>query len=348
MCRRQAIAPGDILDNFYIQRAMFHFFSLNAYLRQTFGERVQKVPLDAGFDCPNRDGTISRKGCIFCNPAGSGSGMLKEGKEIKEQWDHWSEFQKKRYGAHLFIGYLQSYSNTHGPVEKLEGVLSQLKGLSGLTALSIGTRPDCLDSEKLRLLAAQKQKLGISEIFLELGLQTANDSTLAHINRGHTRADFQQAVHRAADLDLNVVAHVIAGLPTPGGREGLHDLLNTIDCINALPVRGIKFHNLYVCRGTALSREWENNAYAPMTQDQYCHWLGEALLRLSPNTVVHRLNGDPAPGELLAPDWAGRKRELHNAIRTHFEQKNIWQGKQNGAENGPPPHFAPDYGKVLT
>lgn len=322
---------------------MFRYFSLNAALRQKFGERVQKIPLDAGFDCPNRDGTLSREGCVFCNPSGSGSGMLKQGKDLASQWAHWAEFQKKRYGAGKFIGYLQSYSNTYGPIERVSATLSQLEGLPGLAALSIGTRPDCLDSAKLELLASQKHKLGLGEVFLELGLQTAHDDTLAHINRGHSVADFEHMVRAATDLGLNVVAHVIAGLPGPAAREGLPELLETVKCVNALPVRGIKFHNLYVCKGTRLARIWKEERYKPISREEYCHWLGEALMHLSPDIVVHRLNGDPARGELLAPEWAGLKREVHNAIQNHLEEKDIWQGKQNGAAQGPPAHFAPDF-----
>mgnify|MGYP000138552914 CR=1 FL=1 len=322
---------------------MFRYFSLNASLRQTYGERVQKIPLDAGFDCPNRDGAISREGCIFCNPSGSGSGMLKEGKDLLSQWTHWTEFQKRRYGARLFIGYLQSYSNTYGPIEKIAHTLSRLENLPGLAALSIGTRPDCLDDAKLRLLAAQKEKLNLNEIYLELGLQTAHDETLTHINRGHSVTDFKDMACRAADLGLNVVAHVIAGLPTPSGREGLAELLETVDFLNALPVRGIKFHNLYVCKGTRLAKLWKEGGYTPITLEEYCLWLGEALMHLSPAVVVHRLNGDPAPDELLAPEWAGAKRDVHNAIRTHLEKNHIWQGKKHEAVDGPPVHFAPDH-----
>ncbi|WP_147819801.1 TIGR01212 family radical SAM protein [Salidesulfovibrio onnuriiensis] len=322
---------------------MYRYFSLNAALRQRFGERVQKIPLDAGFDCPNRDGTLSREGCIFCNPSGSGSGMLRQGSDLRAQWAHWAGQQAKRYKAHLFIGYLQSYTNTYGPLERIADTLSQLENLPGLAALSIGTRPDCLDSAKLELIASQKEKLDLDEIFLELGLQTAHDDTLRHINRGHGVADFERAARQASDLGLNVVAHVIAGLPSPAGREGQKELLETVEFVNALPVRGIKFHNLYVCKGTRLAKLWKDGGYAPLTRDEYCQWLGEALMLLSPATVVHRLNGDPAQGELLTPDWAGEKREVHNALRSHLEQHDIWQGKRNGAPDGPPPHFSPDF-----
>ncbi|WP_243925131.1 TIGR01212 family radical SAM protein [Pseudodesulfovibrio sp. S3-i] len=313
-------------------------------MRQRFGRRVQKIPLDAGFSCPNRDGTLSRHGCVFCNPMGSGSGFLEKGLSIAEQWDFWRDIHVKKHGLSLFTAYLQSYSNTFGPVEKLADALAGLDGLPGLTCLALGTRPDCLDAAKLDLLAAQKERLGLGEIFLELGLQSSNDATLIHINRGHDSAAFAEAAGAAAERGLTVVAHVMAGLPAPDGREGLEELLTTVDFVNALPVRGIKFHNLFVCRGTQLSRWFEEGRYTPPTQDEYLSWLGEAVMRLDPKTVIHRLNGNPAQGELVAPEWAGNMRRLHNAVRDHFEQNNLWQGKRNRAELGPPAWFEAGFG----
>jgi len=315
-------------------------FALSAHLLRRFGEPVRKIPLDAGFSCPNRDGKISRAGCIFCNPDGSGSGMLRRGLSLAEQWAFWRDIHRKKHGARLFTAYLQSFSNTHGPIEKLADALDRLAGLPGLAGLSIGTRPDCLDEAKLDLLAARRDALGLSELFLELGLQSASDATLARINRGHTAADFAAATRAAADRGLTVVAHVMAGLPTPSGREGKAELLATIDLVNALPVGGVKLHNTYVCRDTGLARLFERGEYAPLSLDEYLDQLSAALMRLSPRVVVHRLNANPATGELIAPDWAGNMRRLHNRIRDHLEAHDVWQGKENGAEDGPPEWFS--------
>lgn len=318
-------------------------FALSAYTRQRYGQRVQKIPLDAGFSCPNRDGTLSHSGCLFCNPKGAGSGLGIRGLSIAEQWDFWRDIHVKNHNLTKFTAYLQSYSNTHGPIEKLAGTLSALKGLPGLTSLSLGTRPDCLDSAKLDLLAAQQGELSLSEIFLELGLQSACDETLAHINRGHDARAFAEAVHEASDRGLKVVAHVIAGLPTPFGREGRAELLATVDFLNRLPIHGIKFHNLYVCRDTGLARLYEKGEYSPLTLTEYTDLLSSALMRLSPRIVVHRLNGNPANGELVAPEWAGNMRRLHNRIREYLEERDIWQGKENGAESGIPAWFSSEY-----
>ena len=321
-------------------------YALSAYTRQRFGERVQKIPLDAGFTCPNRDGTLSRAGCVFCNPRGSGSGLLRSGLSLANQWAFWRDIHSQKHHLRLFAAYLQSYSNTHGPIEKLAAVLEQLHGLPGLAALAIGTRPDCLDPAKLDLLAAQRERLGLTDVFLELGLQSASDATLAHINRGHTVADFTAAARQAADRGLLVVAHVMAGLPAPAGpahpdaRETLDDLLRTINLLNTLPVHGVKFHNTFVCRDTPLARLHEQGRFVPLDLDGYLAQLAAALMRLKPTTVVHRLNANPASGELIAPDWAGNMRRLHNRVRDFLEANDVWQGKENGAETGIPEWFS--------
>lgn len=286
---------------------------------------------------------MSRTGCIFCNPKGSGSGFESRGLSIPEQWKFWRDLHRERHGLELFTAYLQSYSNTHGPIEKLAGTLEQLKNLPGLTTLSLGTRPDCLDGEKLDLLAVQGEALDLAEITLELGLQSSCDETLAYINRGHNARAFAEATKAAADRGIKVVAHVIAGLPTPHGREGRAELLATVNFINRLPIHGIKFHNLYVCNGTELGKLHERGQYEPMSQLEYLSQLSDALMRLKPNIVVHRLNGNPSKGDLITPAWAGNMRALHNAVRNHLDANDVWQGKQNGAESAPMSWNSPDY-----
>lgn len=322
---------------------MPRYFALSSYTRQIHGKRVQKIPLDVGFSCPNRDGTISTAGCIFCNPKGSGSGFQKQGLSVAEQWAFWRDIHTQRHKLELFTAYLQSYSNTHGPIEKLRETLEAIKGLPGLTNLSLGTRPDCLDDAKLNLLAEQKKILGLTDITLELGLQSACNETLAYINRGHDACSFEEATRAAAERGIHVVAHIIAGLPTPTGREGMDELLASVDFVNGLPIHGVKFHNLYVCRGTGVAKLYETGKYTPMLQIEYLDQLSEALMHLKPTTVIHRLNGNPGKGELIAPDWAANMRGLHNAVRTWFEEHDVWQGKKNGAEYGIPPWFDSSY-----
>lgn len=327
----------------FSKKIMFRYYALSARTRQIYGQRVQKIPLDAGFSCPNRDGTLSAEGCIFCNPKGSGSGHRERGMTLAEQWTFWRDIHTAKHGLQRFTAYLQSFSNTYGPLDKLADTLTRIKGLPGLTNLSIGTRPDCLDEAKLDLLASQRDELGVDEVFLELGLQSANDATLTAINRGHDVASFSQAAIAAAQRGLTVVAHVMAGLPTPSGREEKDELVTTVELINSLPVSGVKFHNVYVCRNTRLARLFEAGDYTPLTLDEFLDQLSAALMHLSPTTVIHRLNGNPASGELLAPAWAGNMRALHNAVRDHLDAHDIWQGKLNGAETGPPDWFSPEF-----
>lgn len=319
---------------------MNRYFSLNAHLRRLFGKRVQKIPMDAGFSCPNRDGAISKNGCAFCNPSGSGSG-LGDSMSLAAQWEHWRERLGRKYKADLFLAYLQSYTNTYGPPKRIARVLEALRGLPALGGVCIGTRPDCLDAPKAELLASLKERPEVRTVMVELGLQSARDDTLSHINRGHTASDFETACRLASAHGLDVVAHVVAGLPHPEGRETADDLVDTVRFVASLPVSGIKFHNLYVCRDTLVGRWWREGRFTPMPLEEYLDGMARSLEILPPEMVVHRLHGDPAGDELLAPDWAGDRNRLLNAVRAHLERFDTWQGKRNGAESGPPSFWHP-------
>jgi uncharacterized protein len=302
---------------------MDRYLSLSSYFRDRFGGRVQKIPLDAGFTCPNRDGTLSRLGCVFCNPKGSGSGLGKEGLSLAAQWEYWQERFSPKHKAGRFIAYLQSFSNTHGPVEKLARTLDEIAPLPGLAGLAVGTRPDCLDGEKLALLAAFPS----DEIWLELGLQSAADPTLERINRGHNSEAFAQTCRMASQAKLKICAHIIAGLP---GETPAH-FLHTIDFLNDLPISGIKLHNLYVCRDTPLADDWKQGNYRPLERDEYLYsWLIPALKLLRPDIVIQRLTGDPgpSPGELLAPPWCLDKAVFLNELHAVLKAEDVRQGSE--------------------
>lgn len=296
---------------------------LAGVLRRRFGRPLRKVPLDAGFSCPNRDGTLSRAGCAFCNPRGSGTGLFAQGLALARQWDRLRGPSPKHPG----LAYLQAFSNTHGPAERLAAVLDEIAALPGVAGLCLGTRPDCLDREKLELLAAFRERLRSSELpepelWLEMGLQTCHDQTLARVNRGHDAACFAQATKAAADLGIPVCAHLVLGLP----GEGLPHFLQTVDFVNALPLAGVKLHNLYVAEGTALAALWRAGQLPLPTREEYLEWLCALLPRLRPDLVIHRLAADPAPGELLAPDWAGDKRTTLDMLERMLEERDIRQG----------------------
>lgn len=310
---------------------MFRHYSLSTYFRRRFGGRIRKVPLDAGASCPNRDGTLSRKGCSFCNELGSGTGAFGLGVDLEGQWA--ALRAKARDPRGPFMAYLQSFTNTHCTPDRLRDMVGRLCALPDLAGVAIGTRPDCLDTEKLDILAAAP----VDELWLDLGLQSADDAVLERANRGHAAADFACAVEQAADRGIKVCGHLVAGMP----GEAPDGFLRSVDFMSALPVAGIKLHNLFVSQGAPLAAEYLAGNYTPLRRGEYVGMLEEALPRLRPDIVVHRLASDPRPGELLAPDWAARKIEVLNALTKTMNESDTWQGKKNGAPDTIPHWFDP-------
>lgn len=296
---------------------------LSDYFRHHYGERVQKIPLDAGFSCPNRDGSLSASGCIFCNSLGSGTGLGLRGLDIAAQWERRCA-RPRDSGLRLFIAYLQSFSNTYGPIEKLESVLEELRPLPGIMGVAVGTRPDCVDRPKLELVRRVGREQGWSECWMEYGVQSRNDATLARIRRGHGIACAEEAIRLTAGLGLKVCIHLIAGLP----GEDENDFAESVRWASGLPVNGIKFHCLYVCRETPLAAMFERGEYMPWTLDRYVRAMIGALPLLRPDIVVQRITGQPAPGELLAPDWAARVLDVSNRIQTGLARLDSWQGRE--------------------
>ncbi len=333
---------------------MDRYYRLSTYWRHTYGARIQKIPLDAGFTCPNRDGTLSNTGCVFCNANGSGTGLGHKGLSLPEQWAYWQEFYAPRHKSGLYIAYLQAFSNTYGPPEKLEKVFSCLEGLPGLVGMSIGTRPDCVDAARLDCIARvfDRIRAGIAardpahagtrhsgqsaQVWLELGLQSSNDATLRRINRGHDFAAFARAVYMARERGFEVCAHLMAGLP----GETADDFLRTAADVAALPVTGIKLHGLYVADRTEMARQWRQGMYTPMEREAYAEAVVRALPLFSANVVIHRLTGDAAGDELLSPAWCADKRSVIARIHELLQQHDVWQGQAFDASGGIPLHFS--------
>jgi len=296
---------------------------LNSYLRQRFGERVQKITLDAGLTCPNRDGRVGQGGCLYCNPRGSGTGAWSRGLSISQQLQEGRTRLGQRYGARKFIAYFQSFTNTYAPLEDLRVLYREALAGPGVVGLSIGTRPDCLSDAVLDLLAdLTKDYL----VWLELGLQSAQDATLARINRGHDVACFTEAVTRAAARGLETVAHVILGLP----GEGPADMAVTASYLAGLPLQGVKLHLLYVTRDSALASLYWSGDYRCLTELEYVAAVADFLELLPPEMVIHRLTGDPHPGELLAPEWCLDKSRVLNLIKDEFGRRGSRQGFKVG------------------
>jgi radical SAM protein (TIGR01212 family) len=292
---------------------------LNSHLKERFGARVQKVTLDAGLTCPNRDGSVGVGGCLYCNARGSGTGAANRGLGITGQLEEGMHRMARRYGANRFIAYFQSFSNTYAPVEKLRALYHEALAFPEVVGLSIGTRPDCLTPSILDLLAdIARDRL----LWLELGLQSAHDETLKLINRGHDVACFTRAVSDAAGRGLEVVAHVILGLPGEGPRE----MAATARYLGALPLQGVKIHLLYVVQGSALEDLYRSGSYRPLEEGEYVNLVADFLELLPPHLVIHRLTGDPHPEELVAPAWCREKSRVLTAIKDELARRGSRQG----------------------
>ena len=293
----------------------------NTYLREQFGERVQRISLDAGLGCPNRDGTVSTGGCIYCDGRGSGTGALTEGREsISRQISKAEAFIRKRYKARKFIAYFQSFTNTYAPVSQLKRLYDEALNHPRMVGLSVGTRPDCVDEEILEMIAGYRKEY---LVWMEYGLQSAHDETLHAINRGHSVACFEQAAHLTHDLGIDICAHVILGLP----GEDRPMMLETARFIANLPVHGVKIHSLYVIRGTPLGERYKTGEFRCLDRDEYADLVVDFLELLPPDVVIQRLTGDPGRSDLLAPDWTIRKMENLKCIQDTFKRRQTWQGR---------------------
>lgn len=300
---------------------MKRYRDFNTYLKDIFGERVQKIPLDAGLNCPNRDGTISDRGCVYCNRLGSGTGaLLDHGLSIDEQIEKAKRFVGKRYGARKFIAYFQSFTNTYGPLAQLKALYKQALGHTNMVGLSVGTRPDCVNREVFALLSSYKEGY---LVWVELGLQSAHDETLKRINRGHDVACFEQSVLMASGFGLEVCAHVILGLP----GEDREMMLETARFLSRLPVHGVKIHLLYVVEGTELARLYEAGEFSCLERDAYVETVVDFLELLPPEMIIQRLTGDPVRTELVAPLWANEKSKNLLLIQEALERRDTWQGR---------------------
>jgi len=300
------------------------------YFKRRLGVRLQKISLDRpGASCPNRDAATGRNGCVFCNPYGAGSGLAEAAPDLLLQWEHWRAHYAAK--ARLFMAYFQSFTNTRGTVEDVRVLLALAEKLPAIAGIAIGTRPDCVDEAKLDAIAA----CGLPEVWLELGLQSANEATLIRIRRGHDVATAERAVRLAAERGIKVCGHLMAGLP----GETAEDFLDSIRWAAALPLAGIKLHNVYVARDTPLERDYLAGMYLPSGQEEYVALAAEALTLLPARVVIQRLLSDPAPDELVAPAWARLKSRTHDAIRARLAARQEWQGCRNDARDGVPEWF---------
>lgn len=296
------------------------YYDLNTYFRSLFGCRVHKITLDAGFSCPNRDGFLATGGCIYCNAKGSGTGAHARGISVTDQLLAGKQALSRRYKAEKFIAYFQAYTNTYAPVDHLKRLYDEALAVPDVAGLSIGTRPDCVNDAVLDLLASYARQ---TLVWLEIGVQSASDKTLAIINRGHDTACTTRAVRAARSRGIPVCGHIILGLP----GETRNDMLATARYIAGLGMEGVKLHVLYVVRGTVLEAMLKKGDYRCLEQQEYVDLVCDVLEVLPPDMVIQRLTGDPHESELAAPAWTLDKSGTLLAIHDTLERRDSRQGK---------------------
>ena len=296
------------------------YHSLDYMLRERFGEKVYKVTLNSGMSCPNRDGKIGTRGCIFCSAGGSGDFAADAALSITDQIESQIAILSQKRPIHKYIAYFQAYTNTYAPVEYLEKIFTEAITHPKVVALSIGTRPDCLSPEIVELLSRLNRQ---KPVWVELGLQTIHETTAQYIRRGYPLSVFNDAVQRLRKEGIEVIVHTILGLP----GESNEDILATMEYLNQMDIQGIKLQLLHVLRGTDLAADYEEGMFQTYERDEYLSLLIECLEHLRPDIVIHRITGDGPKDLLIAPLWASRKREVLNLLHHRMKEQQSFQGR---------------------
>lgn len=294
--------------------------SLNNYLRNKFGKKVYKISIDGGFTCPNRDGKISTGGCIFCSAKGSGDFATSKSLSITQQIEQGKERVRSKTKDNSFIAYFQAFTNTYAPIDVLESKFTEAINHKNIVALSVATRPDCVDDNVLKLL----EKLNkIKPVWVELGLQTIKESSVDYIRRGYENSVYVDTATKLRNIGIEVITHIILGLP----NENKLDMLRSVDFACKYS-DGIKLQLLHILKGTDLLKDYENSKFNALTMEQYIDILCDAVSIIPKNVVIHRLTGDGDKKILVAPLWSGNKKVVLNTINKTFEERNIIQGSK--------------------
>lgn len=288
------------------------YTTLNNYLKERFGKKVYKIALNGGFTCPNRDGTIDTRGCIFCSKGGSGDFAESPDLTITEQIENGKKRLEKKIKNGKYIAYFQAFTNTYAPVERLRTIYEEAINHPDIVALSIGTRPDCLGDDVLALLDELNK---IKPIFVELGLQTINEDTAKYIRRGYTLEVYDKAVADLHKIGINVVTHIILGLP----NESKEVMLNSVKYACKV-TDGIKLQLLHILKGTDLAKYYEQGKFKVLTLEQYTEIIKECVQIIPENVVIHRLTGDGAKKDLIAPLWSADKKTVLNTINRALKE----------------------------
>lgn len=294
--------------------------SLNNYLRNKFGKKVYKISIDGGFTCPNRDGKISTGGCIFCSAKGSGDFATSKSLSITQQIEQGKERVRSKTKDNSFIAYFQAFTNTYAPIDVLESKFTEAINHKDIVALSVATRPDCVDEEVLSLL----EKLNkIKPVWMELGLQTIKESSVDYIRRGYENSVYVDTATKLRNIGIEVITHIILGLP----NENKLDMLRSVDFACKYS-NGIKLQLLHILKGTDLLKDYEDSKFNALTMEQYIDILCDAVSIIPKNVVIHRLTGDGDKKILVAPLWSGNKKVVLNTINKTFEERKIIQGSK--------------------
>ncbi len=294
------------------------YYSLNEYLNNIFGCKVYKLALDIGCTCPNRDGTLGTRGCIFCH--NGSSHFAENGKNINEQIESAKNRVKTKIKTDKFIAYFQSFTNTYGDIDYLQNCFITAINRDDIVALSIGTRPDCLSAEILNMLEELNK---IKPVWIELGLQTSNEESAEYIRRCYENDVYENAVNELKKRNITVVTHIIIGLP----NESKKDILNSVDFAVKSGTDGIKLQLLHILRDTDLCEDYKKGLVNVLSLEEYMDILFDCIERIPENIVIHRITGDAPKSYLVEPLWSGDKKKVLNTINREMEKRNIKQGK---------------------
>lgn len=303
---------------------MENYYSLKQYLLENFGEKMYKLSLDGGFTCPNRDGTLSNTGCIFCLN-GSGDFAIPIGKDIDDAIECAKSVVGDKSKCDKYIAYFQSYSGTYAPTDRLREVYFPIARKEEISIIDIATRPDCLEDDVISMLSEIN---AIKPVWVELGFQTSNEKTATFINRGYSNDVFDQAVNKLKKIGINVVVHMIIGLP----YETMSDAVNTARYIAHSGADGIKFQLLHILEGTELGKIYTNEKFKILSLEEYISILEECLMVIPPKMVVHRITGDGVKRNLIEPKWSENKKYVLNAINSALVKDGVVQGSKFNGE----------------
>lgn len=283
------------------------YLSFNKYLKDKFGQKVYKISLDGGFTCPNRDGKIDTRGCIFCSKGGSGDFAQNRDLSISEQIESGKKRVEKKIKSGKYIAYFQAFTNTYAPIEILRAKYSEAINHPDIVALSIATRPDCLGDDVIELLDEMNK---IKPVFVELGLQTIHSDSAKYIRRGYSLEVYNEAVKKLKNIGVNIVVHIILGLP----NESEEDMLESVKYVCQSQIDGIKLQLLHIIAGTDLAKDYEKGLFKTLEFDEYVELIAKCVAIIPKNIVIHRLTGDGAKKDLIAPLWSADKKRVLNAI----------------------------------